>query len=359
MRSYLHRSGPQPLLGTTIPEHFRAVVARHGHREAVVSVHQGVRLTYDELSERVDRLARGLLGLGYGPAARIGIWSTNNVEWLTLQLATARIGAILVNINPAYRPREIAYAMEQSDLQGLVVIPRFRTSDYVSMLTELLPELSSTSHSEELCSARFPHLRHVIVFDPEDPESTSRPQPGFHVWSELLDAGDAVSVQELDRVTAGLDIDDPINIQYTSGTTGFPKGVLLTHHNLLNNAWFCAEAMRFNRWDRLCVPVPFYHCFGMVVSNLLCVTVGACLVIPCEHFDAGAVLHAIEQERCTAVHGVPTMFVAELEHPDFARYDLRSLRTGIMAGAPCPPSPARARDDRDERSGDPDRLRAD
>jgi fatty-acyl-CoA synthase len=252
-------------------------------------------------------------------------------------MATARIGAILVNINPAYRPRELAYALQRSEVQGLFTIPSFRRSDYVDMLVELLPELAQDT-PEGLSSREFPLLRRVVLYDPANPDDTTRPQPGFMTWPEVLTAGREAAPETLGDILAALDRDDAINIQYTSGTTGFPKAVVLTHHNILNNAWFSAGAMHFTEQDRLCVPVPFYHCFGMVLANLLCLSVGACIVIPCEHFDPLAVLQAIEGERCSAVHGVPTMFIALLEHPQFRQFDLSAMRTGIMAGAPCPPA---------------------
>jgi fatty-acyl-CoA synthase len=333
--SYHHRGGEVPLLGATIPARFAAMVERFGERGAVVSIPQSRRLSYAQLAAAVDEVARGLLGIGFQKGERIGVWSTNNIEWLLLQMATARIGAVLVNINPAYRPRELAYALKRSEVEGLFVIPSFKTSDYVAMLIEAVPELT-VSHAAELEPGEFPALRRVVLFDPRDPAHTARPHQGFMVWSELLAAAEGVRPEVLDKATASLDADDPINIQYTSGTTGFPKAVVLTHHNILNNAWFTAQAMHFTEADRLCVPVPFYHCFGMVVSNLVCLSVGACLVLPCEYFDPLAVLKAIEAEKCTAVHGVPTMFIAELEHPEFGKLDLSSLRTGIMAGAPCP-----------------------
>jgi fatty-acyl-CoA synthase len=335
-RSYCHRGGTVPLLGATIPEHFADVVRRFPDSEAVVSLPQKRRLSYAALAQAVDELARGLVALGFARGERIGIWSTDNVEWLLLQMATARIGAVLVNINPAYRPRELAYALRRSEVQGLFVIPAFRTSDYVAMLVELVPELEGGS--AEVKSDEFPRLRRIVVYDPAAPSETRRPHPGFTTWGEVTGAAGSVSQDDLDRITAALDPDDPINIQYTSGTTGFPKAVVLTHHNILNNAYFSAQAMHLTEADRLCVPVPFYHCFGIVLSNLLCLSVGACLVIPAEHFEAPAVLKAVEAERCTALHGVPTMFIAELEQPGFKDYDLTSLRTGIMAGAPCPPA---------------------
>jgi len=336
--SYFHRGGNEPLLGATIPEHFSAIAGRFPENDAVVSLPQGRRLSYRELATAVDTTARGLLGMGFSPGDRIGIWSTNNIEWLVLQLATARMGAILVNINPAYRVKELAYALEKSEIQGLFTIPSFRTSDYVAMLTGLIDELEGAG-PDLINSRSFPSLRRIVLYDPVDPENTRAEQhAGFTVWSDVLTAAAAVTPEILDETTAGLDFDDPINIQYTSGTTGFPKAVLLTHHNILNNAWFAARALHFDDTDRLAVAVPFYHCFGMVLVNLLCASVGACNVIPCEHFDPLQVLEAIDNEKCTAVHGVPTMFIAELEHPRFREFDLSSLRTGIMAGAPCPPA---------------------
>ncbi len=336
-KSYWHRGGSEPLLGATIPEHFAAVVQRFPEQEAVVSLPQGRRLSYRELARAVEELAAGLLGIGFQRGDRIGIWSTNNIEWLLLQLATARIGVLLVNMNPAYRVRELAYALQRSEVQGLFFIPHFRSSDYVQMLLELMPELERTE-AAAFASKDFPLLRRLVVYDPVDAGRSARPRPGFTTWQEVLAAGQDVSGAQLDVASAELDCDDAINIQYTSGTTGFPKAVLLSHHNILNNAWSSARAMGFSERDRLGVPVPFYHCFGMVLANLLCLSVGACLVLPCEHFDALAVLKAIARERCTAVHGVPTMFIAQLEHPEFASFDLSSLRTGIMAGAPCPPA---------------------
>ena len=334
-KSYFHRGGETPLLGQTIPEFFLSIVNQFPEQEAVVSLPQQRRLTYKDFSNATDELARGLLGLGFKRGDRIGIWSTNNIEWLLVQMATARIGAILVNINPAYRPKELAYALERSEVQGLFVIPRFRSSDYVGMLQELIPELQG--NNTEFTSKALPNLHRIVVYNPDDPLHTETPAAGFTSWQEVIHAAETISQQELDEQTLKLDRDDVINIQYTSGTTGFPKAVMLTHHNILNNAWFSAQAMHFTEKDRLVVPVPFYHCFGMVLANLLCFSVGACLVISSEHFDAEKVLQAVAEEKCTAIHGVPTMFIAQLEHKKFSQFDLSSLRTGIMAGAPCPP----------------------
>ena len=333
--SYYHRGGDQPLIGRTIAEYFLAIVDRFPEQEAVVSLPQQRRLNYGEFSVATDELARGLLGLGFKKGDRIGIWSTNNIEWLLVQMATARIGAILVNINPAYRPRELAYALERSEVQGLFVIPSFRSSDYVNMLLKLVPELQKNNN--EIAAKALPELHRVVLYDPADAIHTEVPAPGFTSWQEVMQAAETITPEELEEQTKKLDRDDVINIQYTSGTTGFPKAVMLTHHNILNNAWFSAQAMHFTEQDRLVVPVPFYHCFGMVLANLLCFSVGACIVISSEHFDAEKVLQAVAQEKCTAVHGVPTMFIAELEQENFSDFDLSSLRTGIMAGAPCPP----------------------
>jgi fatty-acyl-CoA synthase len=332
--SYFHQGGDEPLLWVTIPNHFRDIAEDFAGREAVVSRHQGRRLTYRALSNQIDALAKGLLGLGFKKGDRIGVWSTDNIEWLLVQMATARIGAILVNINPAYRPRELAFALERSQVQGLFLIPAFRSSDYVEMISSLIPELRG--EDVDIHNASLPDLRRVFLFDPASPMETTCPYGAFTLWQNVLEAGCGVDDAKLDRVTASLDPDEAINIQYTSGTTGFPKAVVLSHHNLINNAWFTARIMGFDETGRLCVPVPFYHCFGMVLANLMCLSVGSCIVIPAEHFDAEATLAAIAEENCTALHGVPTMFIAELEHPHFQDFDLTSLRTGIMAGAPCP-----------------------
>ncbi|MBF0250150.1 MAG: AMP-binding protein [Alphaproteobacteria bacterium] len=319
-RSYHHRGGDVPLAWSTIPRYFKSIARHYMDRDAIVSRHQGVRLTYGDFDLLVDRLGLGLLALGFRKGDRIGVWATDCVEWLVVQMATARLGVILVNINPAYRPREVDYALRTSGVRGMIIMPSFKSSNYVEMLGQVVP---------------IEGLDVVVVFDPLDPDADS-PRADWLSWKSILYAGANRDVSELDAITDRLDPDDAINIQYTSGTTGFPKAVALSHFNILNNALFAARAMDFGPDDRLCVPVPFYHCFGMVLANLLCLSVGAAIVIPAEHFDAQAVLTAIHEERCTAVHGVPTMFIAELEHPRFAKFDLTSLRTGIMAGAPCP-----------------------
>ncbi len=333
--SYFRSGGDIPLLELTIPAHFSRIVRKFPEYEAVVSLPQGKRLTYSQFAQEIDLLAQGLMGCGFGRGDRIGIWSTNNLEWVLVQMAVAQIGAILVNINPAYRIKELAYALKKSEVQGLFVIPSFKSSNYISMLVELVPELKN-GKKQKISSREFPFLQRIILFDPTEAMDTQRPWPGFSVWDDVIRAADGVSQQEMSEQVERLDAHDPANIQYTSGTTGFPKAVVLTHHNILNNAWFTARIMNFSEQDRLCVAVPFYHCFGTVLASLLCFSQGACLVIACDHFDPLLVLRAVEAEKCTALHGVPTMFIAELDHPQFADIDTSSLRTGIMAGAPCP-----------------------
>ncbi|GAB4387057.1 MAG: AMP-binding protein [Phycisphaerales bacterium] len=335
-RSYAHTGGSVGLLGSTIDEHFQQMVRRFGSREAVVSMPQRRRLTYAQLDAQVQHVARALLGIGMARGSRVGIWATDNLEWVVLQLATARIGAILVNINPAYRIAELRHAMRLAQIECVVLMPSFRSSRYVEMLGELVPEAQGCEPMDLRCHL-LPHLRRVVVYDPLDLDRRARWVRGFMTWAEFLEAGLQVSDDTVAARAEKIDVDDPVNIQFTSGTTGFPKAVVLTHHNILNNAYFTGIAMSLTERDRLCVPLPFYHCFGMVVSNLACLSHGACIVIASDHFEAGATLRAIQDEKCTAVHGVPTMFLAELEHPDFGSFDLSSLRTGIMAGAPCPP----------------------
>jgi fatty-acyl-CoA synthase len=308
MLSYSHGTSTTPLLGETIGDNLRATVARHGAREALVVRSQGFRATYDELWAATTQAARGLIGLGVARGDRVGIWSPNRWEWVVAQYACARAGAILVNINPAYKTSELEYVLRQSGTSVLILARRFRTSDYAAMVAEV--------------RERLPELRLTLVMDDE--------------WGRLAEAAAGVPEAALAEREAGLQFDDPINLQYTSGTTGFPKGATLTHHNILNNGYFVAEALRLTEADRMCIPVPFYHCFGMVMGNLGCTTHGATMVIPAEAFDPLAVLETLAAERCTALYGVPTMFIAELDHPRFAEFDLSSLRTGIMAGSPCP-----------------------
>ncbi|MES2879946.1 MAG: AMP-binding protein [Pseudomonadota bacterium] len=320
-----------PLIEQTLGDFFDAMVARQPDHEALVSAHQHLRYTYRELQHASHQLASGLLELGLKPGDRVGIWSHNNAQWLLMQLATAQVGLILVNINPAYRVAELEYALNKVACKALVTMARFKTSDYVGMLRELAPELSSAQPGA-LQSARLPHLRTVVWLD----ESGQTPDElGLMRFSTLLATGDAADP----RVSATAKLlhpTDPINIQFTSGTTGFPKGATLTHRNILNNGFFIGEAMQLTPADRLCIPVPLYHCFGMVLGNLACLTHGATIVYPSDGFDALTVLQTVQDEHCTGLHGVPTMFIAELDHPRFKEFDLGSLRTGIMAGSPCP-----------------------
>ncbi|MBU0946800.1 MAG: AMP-binding protein [Proteobacteria bacterium] len=335
--SWYRHDSDSPLLQQTVDQKFVEVCNLFPDSEAVVSLPQKIRLHYSEFNAQVDLLACGLLAIGVARGAKIGIWSTNNVQWLLVQLACARVGAVLVNINPAYTGAELAFALELAEVEILFLIPKFRQNDYIQTLLQILPG-AILYQSTEINTPILPKLRTLALYDPNDPLTTSRPTPGFLLWQEVIEAGKGISKQALQRRQSSQSPHDPANIQFTSGTTGRPKAVTLSHHNIVNNAWFTAETMRFTSKDRLCVPVPFYHCFGTVLASLLCFCRGACLVIPSPHFDAEAVLLAIERESCTAVHGVPTMFIAELDHPDFSKYTLSSLRTGIMAGAPCPPT---------------------
>ena len=305
--SYSSAESVTPLLGDTIGANFDATVARFGDREALVDRTTGRRWTYAELAADVDALALGLLELGIGQADRVGIWAPNCPEWTLTQYATAKIGAILVNINPAYRTRELEFVLNQSGTRLLIAAERLKTSDYAAMIAEVHP--------------RCKGLSHVVII-------------GGPAWQSLIQRGRELDRSALARIE--LDTDDPINIQYTSGTTGFPKGATLSHHNILNNGFFVGELCKYTEADRICIPVPFYHCFGMVMGNLAATSHGACMVIPAPSFDPVATLEAVQAERCTSLYGVPTMFIAELSAPGIADYDLSSLRTGIMAGSPCP-----------------------
>ncbi|MFD9964267.1 AMP-binding protein [Amycolatopsis sp. NPDC058986] len=307
--SYASGVSDVPLLGDTIGGDFDRTVAAFGDRDALVDRAAGRRWTYRELAGEVDTLALGLVALGIGKGDRVGIWSPNRWEWTCVQYATAKIGAILVNINPAYRSHELEFVLNQAGVKLLVAAASFKTSDYAAMIAEARPK----------CAA----LQHVVLL-------------GGDEWTSLMDAGRRGDPARLAELQAGLSADDPINIQYTSGTTGFPKGATLSHHNILNNGFFVGELCGYTERDRVCIPVPFYHCFGMVMGNLACTSHGACMVIPAPAFDPKATLEAVSAEKCTSLYGVPTMFIAELADPDFGSFDLSSLRTGIMAGSPCP-----------------------
>ena len=300
-----------PLLEQTIGDALDAAVAKHPDREALVDRAQGVRLSYRELGEQVDRLARALLAAGVEKGDRVGIWSPNTAEWVYVQFATAKVGAVLVNINPAYRTHELTYVLNQAGIRVLVTAESFKTSDYVAMV--------------EASRGECPGLEQVHVV-------------GRDSWTDLLARAEEVSPERLTLAQRDLDPHEPINIQYTSGTTGFPKGATLSHHNILNNGYLVGELCRYTEADRICIPVPFYHCFGMVMGNLAAITHGACMVIPAPGFDPAATLAAVSEERCTSLYGVPTMFIAEWSLPDLDGYDLTSVRTGIMAGSPCPAS---------------------
>ncbi len=326
--SYASGTSDAPLLGMTIGDAFDRTVARFPDREALVARHQGLHYTWRALRAEVDTCARGLMALGITKGQRVGIWSPNRAEWVITQFATAKIGAILVNINPAYRLHELEYALNHSTCHTLILSPRFRTTDYAGMLQTLAPELAHSTPGA-LDAHRLPHLRHVVVMDHDR-------FPGMWLWDDVLGKATEVAHSALLERQADQEFDDPINIQYTSGTTGNPKGATLSHHNILNNGYFVARLQGFTERDRVCIPVPLYHCFGMVMGNIGCVTHGAAMVYPAETFDPKAVLETVQAERCTALYGVPTMFIAELAHPEFGAYDLSRLRTGVMAGSPCP-----------------------
>jgi fatty-acyl-CoA synthase len=327
--SYVHGTGAIPLLSETIGGALDRAAERWGDREALIACHQRQRYTYAELRSEAERTARALMALGVQRGDRVGIWSANRSEWLITQYAAAKAGAILVNINPAYRLRELEYALAQSGISVLISARGFRQTDYVEMLERLVPGLGTAPPGDPIASERLPMLRRIVYLDGDS-------WPGGLGWSELLRLADAVGSSELAVRTAALQFDDPINIQYTSGTTGSPKGATLSHHNILNNGYFVGEALRYTEADRICLPVPFYHCFGCVLGNMAAVTHGSAIVITGESFDAEATLRAIEAERCTSLYGVPTMFIAQLQHPSFNDVRLTTLRTGIMAGALCP-----------------------
>lgn len=327
-RAYVRGPETPALRYVTIPQMLRETVSKFGPRDAAVFTETGVRLSYYDLDREVDKLASGLLALGLDKGDRLGIWSPNRLEWLLTQFATARIGVVLVTINPAYRLAELEYALNKVGCKALVLAERFKSSEYAQMVRTLAPELE-TCEKGRLQSVKLPHLRHVVVM-------SEAPGPGAWSFAELQDLGGPAQQLRLDGITASLNPDDAINVQFTSGTTGAPKGATLSHYNIVNNAFFTVDRMQFTEADRLCIPVPLYHCFGMVLGTLGCVTKGAAMVMPGEAFDPDTALDACAAERCTALYGVPTMFVAMLEALNAKPRDLARLRTGVMAGAPCP-----------------------
>jgi fatty-acyl-CoA synthase len=326
--SYTSGTSDTPLLGLTIGDMFDQTTEKYPDHPALISRHQHIRLTYRELQAQVNQCAKGLMQLGIKKGQRVGIWAPNCAEWCIVQFATSKIGAILVNINPAYRVHELEYVLNQSGCTALVIAPEFKSSNYTAMVQSLAPELA-TSQPGQLAAAKLPELRIVVRLGSDS-------IPGMYNWQELMTMGESVSDEALSQCQREQEFDDPINIQYTSGTTGFPKGATLSHHNILNNGYFVAHLQNLTADDRMCIPVPLYHCFGMVMGNLGCITHGATMVYPSDGFDPLAVLQAVQEEKCTSLYGVPTMFIAELDHPDFAKFDLSSLRTGVMAGSPCP-----------------------
>jgi fatty-acyl-CoA synthase len=326
--SYVYGADTRPLIGQTIGDFFDEIARQHAQRDALIVRHQAIRWSYAELAEKSDQLACGLIAHGFEKGDRIGIWAQNCSEWVLMQLSTAKAGVILVNINPAYRAYELEYALNLVGCKGLVLASSFKTSNYIDILTQVAPELSHCAPLH-LKSVRLPELSHVFRLGEEV-------TTGMANFSDLMDAGSEKEGKLLATLRPTLQFDDAINIQFTSGTTGSPKGATLTHHNILNNGFYIGEAMHLTEADRLCIPVPLYHCFGMVLGNLACMTHGSTMVYPEAGFDPLRVLEAVSEEKCTGLHGVPTMFIAILDHPDFGQFDLSSLRTGIMAGSPCP-----------------------
>ena len=319
---------------STIGDMLDRQAERFAGRDALVNFETGERFTYAEFRDEVERVARGLMALGIRKGHHVGIWSTNYSEWVLTQFATAKIGAVMVNVNPAYRTHELAYVLEQSEANALIFIGKFRNSDYTAMVNDVVPELKD-SNPGELNSSQFPYLRHVVYIPPHSEPDAGTP-PGMWSWADMVGRHAEVSREQMAARQAECRPDDPVNIQYTSGTTGNPKGAMLTHHNLVANGVYVGDCIELTENDRLCIPVPFYHCFGCVMGNLGCITHGSAIVIPAEHFDPLKTLQALDKERCTTLYGVPTMFIAQLDHPEFDNFDLSSLRTGIMAGSPCP-----------------------
>ncbi|WP_180904483.1 AMP-binding protein [Empedobacter falsenii] len=306
--SYSSGASQYPLLGETIGENLRNTVAKYPQQEALVCVDQNYRATYTEFYSQTEQIAKSLIAIGLQKGDRVGIWAPNRAEWTLLQYATARVGMILVNLNPAYRENELEFVLNQAEISAVFAALSFKTSEYKVMLNNVKENSKS--------------LKHIIIFEEN--------------WDDFLIKGEEISTSEVHQIEQAVQFDDAVNIQYTSGTTGFPKGVTLTHHNLLNNGFFIGVRLNYTHRDRVCIPVPFYHCFGMVIGNMACTSHGACMVIPSDSFDPAKTLNAVEMEKCTSLYGVPTMFIAELELPNFDRFDLTSLRTGVMAGSPCP-----------------------
>ena len=326
--SYAYGSSLQPLMGMTIGAKFDQACAQYADHDAVVSVHQHVRLSYAELHQKVDAFACSLLALGLEKGDRLGIWSPNCVEWTISQFAAFKAGIILVNLNPAYKSSELEYVLNKVGCKALIIASAFKTTDYQQILTKLAPEIT-TAHDKVLHAAQLPQLKAVIKIDDTE-------QVGFHRFSDLMPQPSAAQLAQLKQIANSLQFDETINIQFTSGTTGNPKGTMLTHNNILNNGYFVGEAIHLTAQDRVCISVPLFHCFGMVMGNLACITHGSTMVYPAAVFNPLDSLKAIEAEKCTAAYGVPTMFIAKLEHEQFDQFDLSSLRTGIMAGSPCP-----------------------
>ncbi|WP_291092977.1 AMP-binding protein [Empedobacter sp. UBA6745] len=306
--SYSSGASQYPLLGETIGENLRNTVAKYPQQEALVCVDQNYRATYTEFYSQTEQISKSLIAIGLQKGDRVGIWAPNRAEWTLLQYATARVGMILVNLNPAYRENELEFVLNQAEISAVFAALSFKTSEYKVMLNNVKENSKS--------------LKHIIIFEEN--------------WDDFLIKGEEISTSEVHQIEQAVQFDDAVNIQYTSGTTGFPKGVTLTHHNLLNNGFFIGVRLNYTHRDRVCIPVPFYHCFGMVIGNMACTSHGACMVIPSDSFDPAKTLNAVEMEKCTSLYGVPTMFIAELELPNFDRFDLTSLRTGVMAGSPCP-----------------------